>query len=156
MPFPVEAYQSEIAQIVSDVFMTMLGMDIEPTFEEWELQPGTVTAAIFFAGSWKGAVLVECSEDQACRWTSKLMSIPEPAGTTDDVRDCMGEIVNMVGGNLKSVLPSGVGLSMPTVVQGRHYSLRICGGNLVNRQSFLGPHGPFWITFVEVLESTGR
>ncbi|MBL8217735.1 MAG: chemotaxis protein CheX [Bryobacterales bacterium] len=153
MSFPVEAYQSETAQIVSDVFLTMLGMEVQPTPEVWTLQPGTMTAAIFFAGNWKGAVLIECSERQACRWTAKLMSIPEPEGITDDVRDAMGEIANMVGGNLKSVLPAGVGLSMPSVVQGRDYSLRICGGsNLVNRQSFAGPHGTFWITFVEVVE----
>ncbi|MFN7938571.1 MAG: chemotaxis protein CheX [Bryobacteraceae bacterium] len=155
MSFPVEAYQSETAQIVSDVFLTMLGMEVEATFDQWTPQPGTMTAAIFFAGSWKGAVLIECSERQACCWTAKLMSIPEPEGITDDVRDAMGEIANMVGGNLKSVLPAGVGLSMPSVVQGRDYSLRVCGGNLVNRQSFVGPYGQFWITFVEVLEKGG-
>jgi chemotaxis protein CheX len=152
MSFPVEAYQSETAQIVSDVFLTMLGMEVQASFEQWILQPGTMTAAIFFAGNWKGAVMIECSERQACRWTAKLMSIPEPDGITDHVRDALGEIANMVGGNLKSVLPAGVGLSMPTVVQGRDYSMRICGGNLVNRQSFAGPHGTFWITFVEVVE----
>ncbi|MBL8174966.1 MAG: chemotaxis protein CheX [Bryobacterales bacterium] len=152
MPFPVEAYQSETAQIVTDVFQTMLGMQVEATAEQWVPQPGTMTSAIFFAGNWKGAVLIECTELQARRWTAKLMSIPEPDSITDDVRDAMGEIANMVGGNLKSVLPSGVGLSMPSVVQGRDYSLRICGGNLVNRQSFAGPHGTFWITFVEVVE----
>lgn len=152
MPFPVEAYQTEIAQIVSNVFLTMVAMEVEATDEQWTPKPGTMTAAIFFAGSWKGAVLVECSEEQARRWTSQLMSIPEPPSITDDVRDALGEIVNMVGGNLKSVIPAGVGLSMPTVVQGRDYSMKICGGNLVNRQCFVSPDGFFWITFVEVLE----
>ncbi len=152
MPFPVEAYQNETAQIVTDVFQTMLRMEVQPADAVWSQQPGTLTAAIFFAGSWKGAVLVECSESQACRWTARLMSIAEPAGITDDVHDAMGEIVNMIGGNLKSVIPSGVGLSMPTVVEGRNYSLKICGGNLVHRQSFAGPTGTFWITFVEMLE----
>ena len=152
MSFPVEAYQSETAQIVADVFQTMLGIPVEPITMEWAPQPGNMTAAIFFAGNWKGAVLIECGEQQACRWTAKLMSITEPSAITDDVRDAMGEIANMVGGNLKSVLPAGVSLSMPSVVQGRDYSMRICGGNLVNRQAFNGPHGLFWITFVEVVE----
>jgi hypothetical protein len=65
----------------------------------------------------------------------------------------MGEIVNMVGGNLKSVLPHGVALSMPSVVQGRSYSLRVCGSNMVNHQGFVTADGPFWVTLVEVPES---
>jgi len=92
-------------------------------------------------------------EVQARLWTSRLMSIPVPDTFTDDVRDAMGEIVNMVGGNLKSVLPHGVALSMPSVVQGRSYSLRVCGSNLVHHQAFVTADGPFWVTLVEVPES---
>lgn len=152
MPFPVEAYEGEISKIVADVFETMFRTEVETVEENWEPRPGSLTAAIFFAGAWKGAVLLECSETLARRWTSRLLSMTEPTEVTDDVRDAMGELVNMVGGNLKSVLPRGVGLSMPSVVQGRNYSMRICGGNLVNRQVFCCGPERFAITLVEVLE----
>ncbi len=153
MVFPVESYQTEINQIVVDVFATMLGYEVEPGDPDEPLSPPpAVTAAIFFAGSWKGAVLVECSVLQACHWTSKLVSLPLPDTVNDDVRDAMGELVNMVGGNLKSVLPHGVGLSMPTLVQGKDYLVKLCGGNLVNRRLFHSPLGPFSVTFVEVVE----
>jgi chemotaxis protein CheX len=153
MPFPVEAYQSDIGQIVGDVFSTMLKLDIESVPDAWSPSSASVTACIFFAGNWKGAVLVECNEFQARQWTARLTSLPDPGAMTDDVRDAMGEVVNMVGGNLKSVLPRGIGLSMPSVVQGKDYSMRICGGNLINRQCFETTFGKFWITFVEVLEA---
>ncbi len=152
MPFPVEAYQGEISQIVADVFKTMFKTEVDSVPETWEPRPGCLTAAIFFAGSWKGAVLLECTETLARKWTSRLVGMVEPPEVTDDVRDAMGELVNMVGGNLKSVLPRGVGLSMPSVVQGRNYSLRICGGNLVNRQIFCCGADRFAITLVEVVE----
>jgi len=49
------------------------------------------------------------------------------------VRDALGELANMLAGNLKSVLPSGVVLSMPSVIEGSDYSLRICGKRLIER-----------------------
>jgi chemotaxis protein CheX len=154
--FPVEAYQSEVTQIVSNVFATMLESPPVPVdHDTWEPEPGRITAAVFFAGEWKGAVLIECPEDLARHWTACLMSIEEPKEYGDDVEDAMGEIANMIGGNLKSVLPSGVGLSMPSVVRGRNYSIKICGGNLTSRQSFRTADSSFWVTLVEVVDRRG-
>lgn len=150
--FPVEVYESEVTQIVASVLGTMLDEAPVPVDEVWAPEPGRITAAVYFAGEWKGAVLVECSEEMALHWTANLMSIEVPSEFGDDVEDALGEIVNMVGGNLKSVLPKGVALSMPSVVRGRNYSIKICGGNLSSRQSFRTPQGLFWVTLVEVLE----
>jgi chemotaxis protein CheX len=156
MVFPVESYQAEINQIVSDVFSTMLRADVEPVAGAAAHLPSpTVTAAIFFAGNWKGAVLVECSVRQACRWTAHLTAVTPndpPHSVNDDVRDAMGELVNMIGGNLKSVLPHGVGLSMPTLVEGNDYAVKLCGGNLVNRRQFRSEFEPFAVTLVEVVD----
>lgn len=55
------------------------------------------------------------------------MGVPQPTSFDDDVRDAMGEITNIIGGNMKPILPHGVGLSMPSVVYGRPSSLKICG-----------------------------
>jgi chemotaxis protein CheX len=150
--FAVEAYHEETQRIVCDVFQTMLRCEVYPTDLPWEPAQSSVTAAIFFAGAWRGAVLVETSEHQACQWTSRLMSLPIPEAFTDDVQDALGELVNMIGGNLKSVLPRGVGLSMPTVVQGTNYSVRVCGGSLTDSQNFLADCGSFRVTLVEMVE----
>jgi chemotaxis protein CheX len=151
MPFPVDAYQEEVSQIVGDVFRTMLNVEVTPEHQPWTPRSGDITAAIFFAGSWMGAALVECTEEQARIWTRRLLSIAEPAEINDDVRDAMGEIVNMIGGNLKSVLPGGVGLSMPSVVEGKQYSMQICGTNMTDRQCFHSADGAFGITLVEMV-----
>ncbi len=149
--FPVEAYQAEVGEIVGNVFGTMLGEVPVAVENMWAPETGRLTAAIYFAGDWKGAVLVECPDEMALFWTSRLMSIEMPVEFNDDVEDALGEIVNMVGGNLKSVLPPGVGLSMPSVVRGKNYSLKVCGGNFTIRKSFATPQGLFWVTLVEVV-----
>ena len=64
------------------------------------------------------------------------MSIDMPSSVDADVCDAFGELANMIGGNLKAVLPSKVEISMPSMVQGIDYSLWICGGNLACRLAF--------------------
>lgn len=49
----------------------------------------------------------------------------------DDVRDSLGEIVNMIAGNFKALLPDGAAISMPSVVEGSDYTLRVRGGRIV-------------------------
>lgn len=80
------------------------------------------------------------------------MSLSPPV-SLDDARDGLGEMTNVIAGNLKPVLPPGVGLSIPSVVQGSDYSLRIWGGNLFETLCFDGGSGPFRITLVEALQS---
>jgi chemotaxis protein CheX len=78
------------------------------------------------------------------------MGLPLPEEVNDDVRDTMGELANMLGGNLKSLLPRGVVLSMPSVVAG-DYSLRVCGGKaIVEHVAYRWPAGVFCITLVEI------
>jgi chemotaxis protein CheX len=150
--FPLSVYRTDLAQIVVSVFQTMLNLEIAPADVSWTTKPDTLTAAIYFAGTWKGAVLLECNPTQAFEFTHRLMAIDLPACINDDVRDTMGELANMLAGNLKSVLPHGIGLSMPSVVEGTDYSLRICGGNLVDRMPFSSEKGVIWVTLIEVLE----
>jgi CheY-specific phosphatase CheX len=150
--FDASSYHVATTQIVHDVFETMLKYPVESVPESYAEKRDAVTAAIFFAGAWTGATLLECSEAQAFSFTAKLMAIPEPTRLDDDVRDSIGEIINMIGGNLKSVLPTGVGLSMPSVLEGANYASRICGSNLKERMSFRGKLGPFWVTLVQTMD----
>jgi CheY-specific phosphatase CheX len=150
--FETSTYEGMTAQIVCDVFGTMLRYAIHESDEDYSRRSNVVTSAIFFAGTWRGAVVLECCEQQACLFSERLMGIPRPERMDDDVRDAMGELVNMVGGNLKSVLPPGVSLSMPSVLEDPDYAYKICGSNLSQRFSFRGEAGPLWITLVQVAE----
>ncbi len=149
--FQPETFQEDVSRIATDVFQTMLSLEIWPDSSATDLPVEVVTAAVYFAGDWKGAVLIECTASQAFDFTARLFSSAPPTRMNDDVRDALGELANMVAGNLKSVLPGGVGISMPSVVEGKNYSLKICGGNLSTRLRFQSPLGPFAITLVEML-----
>ncbi|MEZ5352683.1 MAG: chemotaxis protein CheX [Bryobacteraceae bacterium] len=144
-----EVYRTDLERIVVMVFRTMLGLDVTPVDRSWSKVADTLTAAVHFAGQWKGGVYVECRREQALDVTARLMSIPRPTEVDEDVLDAMGEIANMVGGNVKSVMPRGVELSAPTVVEGADYALRFRTGDVVTRAAFDSGCGTFWITLVE-------
>jgi len=151
--FEVSSCHAASAQIVQQVFETMLRYQVEPSSDAYEPGPHMVTAVVFFAGEWKGATLLECSRDQAIAFAGRLMGLAEPSEMDDDVRDAMGELANMIGGNLKSLLPQGLGLSMPSVLDGSDYAYKICGANLIERVSFRGELGPLWVTLVEMAQN---
>jgi chemotaxis protein CheX len=142
----VEAHGEDTGQVVGEIFRSMLGIEVVPTEAAQTRETELLSAAVYFAGAWKGALLVECTPEQAFEFTRCLMSIERPAAIDDDVRDAMGELANMIAGNLKPLLPHGVCLSMPSVVEGTDYLLSICKGCSVSRLAFDSAFGPFWVT----------
>lgn len=152
-PFSLDVYLNDLANIVQSVFRTMMDLDVAASPEPWIHTPDSITSAVYFAGEWRGAALVECSALQACQFAVKFMGIEMPAAVDDDVRDVMGELANMVAGNLKSLLPRGVDLSMPSVIEGSDHSLHVCGISAVEHMTFSSETGSFRITLIEMLPS---
>jgi chemotaxis protein CheX len=142
----LEPYRSNIFELAESVFLNMLGLEVFPCSEELPEDAGLITGAVYYAGAWQGAILLQCDHRQACEFTARLMGIPQPNRFDDDVRDAIGELVNILGGNLKPILPHGSAISMPSVVEGYPHSLRICGNNPLIRLAFQGEAGVFWIT----------
>lgn len=152
----VEAYETEVGRIVQDVLATMTQYPAAPSAEPYSPQPGRATCAIHFVGDWSGALLIECPLPMAFEFTARLMRIPKPIQFDDDVYDALGELANMIGGNLKSVLPKGATLSMPTVFDGPNYSIRLRGVLREKRMTFEGPDGRFWVTLAETSSGPAR
>ena len=89
-------------------------------------------------------MLLECDRRQACRFAGALSLHGSVRRRVDDVvRDVLGELANMIGGNLKSVLSRGIQLSMPSVVDGSDYCLRVCGAEVRERLGFQCSEGAF-------------
>lgn len=142
----VEILPSELAQIVESVFATMMNLEAHESGTQWFPGGERLTAAVHLAGHWNGAVLLECDRDPARRFAARFLSTDPPGAGDDVVRDVLGELANMIGGNLKCVLMQGIKLSMPSVVEGSDYRLRICGAAVRERLAFGCEEGPFWVT----------
>ncbi len=138
-----------IEQIVENVFSTVMGLEVQQCGAPMPPRSEVITSSIVLMGAWKGAVLVECGL-QAALLIAGRMTGDAPTELNEDVRDALGEVANMIGGNLKSMLPGGVELSLPSVVWGTDYSVGICHAGTAQRWVFSGPEITFAVVLVEV------
>jgi chemotaxis protein CheX len=79
---------------------------------------GSVDASISIGGPWQASVLLRCTRAGARLATSRVLGIALDELDDADVHDVMGEMANIVGGNLKGVVSDdaeGWTLSLPVV-----------------------------------------
>jgi chemotaxis protein CheX len=140
---------AEVAQIVASVFETMMGLEVRPGEPRPDPPPDHVTALVHLAGERTGALLLGCDHAQACRWTGRFLGMDPPAELDTDVRDVLSELANMVGGNLKGAIAPGAQLSMPSVIDGGDYHLKLAGAAQPPWQWFVCPDGRFRAVWME-------
>ena len=141
-----------LAEIVKSVFITMMGLAVSESEAPFISHGDRLTSFVHLTGGWNGAVLFECNRHQACQFAGLILAMDPPEAVDDDVRDVIGELANMIGGNLKSGMASGVRLSMPTVMEGNDYDMRVCGSHVLERLAFQCAEGNFWVTVLATRE----
>ena len=139
----IEIHLSELAEIVEYVFRSMVFLEVCESNKSWIPGVDRLTATINLTGDWPGVLALECSRQQACAFAARFLSIETPGIVDDMVRDVLGELANMIGGNLKCVLAGGLRLSMPSVVDGADHSLRVCRAGTRERLVFECVEGVF-------------
>jgi chemotaxis protein CheX len=90
-----------------------------------------VTGCVHISGAYTGSLTVRCSTPMARQIAGALFGLPEQEVTDAEVADAVGEIANIVGGNVKSTLPGPSALSLPAIAQGPHSWLAVPGVRLV-------------------------
>ena len=139
----------ELAAVTGSVFETMLGLETPSAPSGSCPNRGLLTAAVHISGTWRGALLIQCRPRQACQFFGRFLGVAPPAELNDDVRDVLGELANMIAGNLKFMLGESAQISIPLVVSGGDNSLRIVGSCRKERIEFLTGAGPFRVTLIE-------
>lgn len=112
---PVE-YAEDLYKIVESVFRTMMKTSVQLQSNTSSLS-WDFTSMIHYAGSWSGMVTLKCNRSLAMTLAEKFLRNSVGKVSTEEVEDTLGELINMIGGNLKAVLPVGVGISVPVVVR---------------------------------------
>jgi chemotaxis protein CheX len=85
--------------------------------------PFDVTGAVAIAGAWHGHVILRCRVDGMAAIAATMLELPANVVRSDDVRlddvvDAAGELLNIVAGNVKSLLPQPAVVALPQVVIG--------------------------------------
>jgi len=116
-----DAARDGLIQVVEKVFRAMLGTEIAIAAIRWDASPDSITATIDFSGAWRGVLCLQCSERQA-RQLAQLFIGEECGLSEEEVQDVMGELANIIAGNLKLMLPRGTQHGLPSIVLGQRQS----------------------------------
>jgi chemotaxis protein CheX len=75
-----------------------------------------ISAWVDIVGPWNGSVVLTCAPATAEALTENvLMTRPPTVVDDEDVADALGELANVLGGNIKSVLPGPSRLGLPQI-----------------------------------------
>jgi CheY-specific phosphatase CheX len=144
----LETTRKVIDRTVVSVMETLLGLTVEPCGTPWHKMPDRVTAAIQFNGSTVGSLVVEMDGTLACKFSGGLLGIDTPESVDNDVRDGLGEIANVIAGNMNTDFGWGAILSYPYIVDGSDFKIRVCGNCRTLRQSYAYGSDVFWVSWI--------
>jgi chemotaxis protein CheX len=139
----------DLVRIITDVWRDVLTQEVGPV--EAAL-PGELTGCIQITGAFRGAVVLVVPRAVARSSASVMFALDEPAVSADEERDAIGELTNMVGGHVKSMVASPSQLALPAVVPGCDHCLDRSRLQLLAEQAMVAPGGAF---LVRVFEDIG-
>lgn len=117
MSFLVE----ELTQYTQFTWTSILEVDVEETHEEFEENTETdINACVLISGAWKGMVVMSFHINLARAVAKKMFDLKNEKPTDEELRDSVGEMINMIGGNLKALVPQPSFLSLPIVSMKGH------------------------------------
>jgi chemotaxis protein CheX len=121
--------KEKIIESTQEIFSTMVMMDV--SVEDVDVEGSgklhdTITGLIGLAGTQKGVLAIHIPYPVALAITSNFLGM-DVVEINEDVEDAVGELANMLGGNVKAVLAENgrdIDLSLPTTISGASYNFQ--------------------------------
>lgn len=126
--------RDEIVASTVEIFTSMVMMDINVSDKieaDYTVLEDSITGVIGLAGTHKGVLAIHIPHRVAFAITGNFLGI-EIAEINEDVEDAIGEVANMLGGNVKSILSENgrdIDLSLPSTVSGKEYGFQAIKGS---------------------------
>lgn len=123
---------SKIIESTMEIFTSMVMMDISVKNENLNhlgKLHNSITGMVGLAGMFKGVIAIHVPYTVAFAITSNFLGM-DVNEMNEDVQDAIGEIANMLGGNIKTILSDkgkAIQLSLPSTISGAEYQLSSSG-----------------------------
>lgn len=122
-------YKQKIVDSTVEIFTSMIMMEVESIDKEVgersHLQH-SISGVIGLAGAFKGVLAIHLPKELAMQITGNFLGM-DVEEINEDVEDAIGEIANMLGGDVKGFLTtsgSDIDLSLPSTISGEEYEFQ--------------------------------
>ena len=137
----------DISDVTCQVWENILSIEAVPVPARDGAQL-SVASSVQIIGVWNGAVMLSMPPELGTLIATTMFELAAEDLDPTELDDAVGEMANMIGGNIKSLLPGPSQLSMPTVVRGDH-APGFPGTVISEHLEFLVEGLPFTVTVFE-------
>lgn len=145
--------EKEICKYTESIWKSILSLDVKPA------QNGSgdsnnnyaVAGCIQITGAWNGSVTMHYPMPLAKQVASIMFDLHGEPVENEQIQDALGEMTNMTGGNIKSLLPEPCFLSLPAVAL-TDRAMRIPGSELVTQVTFKCNGENFLVSLLKKVE----
>jgi CheY-specific phosphatase CheX len=114
-----------------EVFDTMLSMELTEKDAHAFADGNRIVGSVSLAGSVSGTVNIHVSDDFASQITANMLGMEvDEIDSDEEIHDVIGELSNMIGGDLKSRLCDAgfvCELSIPSITSGKDFNIESKG-----------------------------
>lgn len=130
--------EDEIVALTQYIWSTTVDLEPLPDLEAEAAPTGgrTLDGVINITGGWAGAVVLQVPEPVGRLAAAAMFQLDPASASLADMQDAVAELTNMTGGNIKALFDAPCALSLPTVVEGTNYSIRVPGSEAITRVVF--------------------
>ena len=143
---------SIILAITQNILETMAHMGVCEGEAEPSLHEESMTGCVQISGTWRGAVVLKTTKGFVKHAACEMFDVADSAVTAVDMEDTLAEITNMIGGNIKSQVPSPSYLSLPSVTTGHDFNFRLNGAVVVCQMPMISHDHPLTVLICEAQE----
>lgn len=140
-----------VGELSESVWAQTLGMELVPTgIYDPVCRGGSVEGRVRISGEWEGLLVLQCSTEFARLAAQVMFGRDSAADDLQDVEDAVGELTNIIGGNLKALVSTdGCRLSLPEVREGSDYHVSSPESRLLVRQVFASQGQPVVVSLLK-------
>ena len=119
----------KMIESAKEIFSTMVMMEIDVAGEcSTETVPlvDSISGVVGLAGKYKGVLAIHLPNSVAMAITGSFLGM-DVEEINEDVEDAVGELANMLAGDIKTVLSDkgkDISLSIPTIISGQEYNFQ--------------------------------
>jgi chemotaxis protein CheX len=142
--------EAEISQFVTDIWSTFLSMKVSPTDKPFKPKgkDNTLAGCVQITGEWQGTVTLYAPREIGKKVAATLYGLDETEVENQQIQDVIGEITNIISGNIKSLLPAPCSISLPSVAV-TDYNLHHPGSEMLTAVNFDCEGLPFLVVMLQ-------
>lgn len=102
--------EADVNELTRSVFLSVIGVDAEPLSHGHTDSEG-LTFTVDVTGEWSGSIHFSVERELALELARRMLERDDV--DESDIVDAMKEVANMIGGNVKGLVPGPSRLSLP-------------------------------------------